>query len=127
MRSWLHVEDFCDAVDRIAHHTRPFSIFNIAGEHRTNLEVIEAIGRYLHVEARSHIEHTADRPSADRRYAPDPTLLTNELGWSRAKTFDDVIGEVVEWYRTHHAWWSPLRDRREFKDHYEKQSKAQWF
>ncbi len=127
VRSWLHVEDFCDAVDRIAHDDKPFSIFNITGEHRSNLEVIQAIAAHLGKDPKEYITHVNDRPSADMRYAPDSRKIEHDLGWKRMHDFDASIKEVIDWYQENESWWTSIRSRKEFLDHYERQSKAQWY
>lgn len=127
VRSWLHVDDFCDAVDRIAHDDKPFSIFNLTGEHRSNLEVIAAIAAHLDRDPQQYITHVSDRPSADMRYAPDSTKIERELGWKRTHNFDTALKEVIDWYQENEAWWTSIRSRKEFLDHYERQSKAQWY
>ena len=49
-----------------------------------------------------------DRPGHDRRYALDATKLKG-LGWSPAHTLADGLPATVEWFRTHRAWWEPLK------------------
>ena len=47
-----------------------------------------------------------DRPGHDRRYAIDAEKLRRELGWRPLHTdFEAGLRDVVEWYRTHQAWW----------------------
>lgn len=124
-RSWLHVADFCDAVDRIAHHDATFGIYNIAGEERTNLEIINLIAEALSKEP--VLEHVADRPAADTRYAPDPSKIMSELGWKRMRSLATEIPQIAAWYRENDAWWTSIKSKLEFTDHYEKQSKALWY
>ena len=33
------------------------------------------------------------------------------LGWEPARTLDDVLAEVVEWYRSRRDWWEPIKSR----------------
>jgi dTDP-glucose 4,6-dehydratase len=127
IRSWVHVEDFCDAVDRIAHHTQPFGVFNIAGEHYSNLQIVAAAAEYLKRNPAEHMVMVPDRPSADRRYAPNSFRLERELGWKRTRSLKEALPEIIEWYRTNEAWWQAIKARKEFLDHYEKQSKALWY
>ncbi|MBU1292532.1 dTDP-glucose 4,6-dehydratase [Patescibacteria group bacterium] len=127
IRSWLHVEDFCDAVDRIAHSNFDFSIYNLTGEHRSNLQVIEQIANCLDKNHLDYIEHVHDRPSADLRYAPDASKIKKELGWEATHEFSDSLGAVVDWYKNNEKWWKDIRSKGEFLDHYEKQSKARWY
>lgn len=125
VRSWLHVSDFVDGVDRIAHQERVGGIYNMAGESLTNLEIIAAIGNILGVEP--ELTFVGDRPSADHRYAPHAGKIERELGWKRKRSIAEALIEVIEWYRMNESWWRSIKARKEYLDHYEKQSKAQWY
>ena len=37
----------------------------------------------------------------------------------RSRPFREGLRQTVEWYRTHEAWWRPLKEQSpEFRDHY---------
>ena len=127
VRSWLHVQDFCDAIDLIAHHGVVPNVYNVAGEERTNLQILEIIAKHLKKKLDGHKEHILDRPGADARYAPDATKLREELRWAPKRSVDKHLKDVVDWYLKNEAWWKKIRAKKEFKDHYEKQSKGQWY
>lgn len=128
VRSWLHVDDFTRAVDLIAHDTRQFSIYNLAGEARTNLEIIREIARILGItDIDSRLEFVGDRPSADLRYAPNPARIKAELGWVPERTLAEALPDVVAWYKANEEWWRKIKTRKEFLEHYEKQAKAKWY
>lgn len=125
-RSWLHVEDFCRAIDIILHQAPAGSIYNVAGEEKTNLEVLRELGKHLKQNIEERKVHIDDRPGADFRYATDSAKLERELGWRRTRRFEESIGEVVNWYLTNQDWWRKIRQRKGFQEHYERQSKGQW-
>lgn len=127
VRSWLHVDDFCNAVDLMAHDTKRFSIYNLAGEARTNLEIIGHIAQILGKDHVPHLAFVPDRPCADLRYAPNSSLIEEELGWKRERSLDEALEKVVSWYLANEEWWRSIKSRKEFLDHYEKQSKASWY
>ena len=92
VRDWLYVDDHCTALHTVINRGRPGEVYNIsAREERTNLDVALAIcalldrefprrrGRYADL-----IEHVADRPGHDRRYALDSSKV-GELGWHAQK------------------------------------------
>ena len=57
-----------------------------------------------------------DRPGHDRRYAIDAGKLRRELGWQPLHTdFEAGLRDVVEWYRTHEAWWRDAKAGAEAK------------
>jgi dTDP-glucose 4,6-dehydratase len=65
------------------------------------------------------VRHVEDRPGHDRRYSVDSTKLMG-LGWKPRRSFDEGIGETVEWYREHRAWWEPIKSG-EYRAYYEQQ------
>ncbi len=125
-RSWLHVEDFCHAADLIAHRGAERHIYNISGDSRTNMQVMQMVADILGKDLAAHKEYTNDRPNADVRYAPDSFKLQKELGWSRKHAIESSIGNVVKWYAENQPWWRKIKATKAFQDYYERQSKAQW-
>ncbi len=127
VRSWLHVQDFCEAIDCIAHRAPVHEVYNVAGEERTNLELLALIAAKLKQDLAQSKVHINDRPGADPRYAPDGSKLRDILGWAPARRLATHLPEVVDWYLEHRDWWSAIRQKREFQDHYERQSKGMWY
>lgn len=125
-RSWLHVEDFCSAIDLVMHKGRNGDIYNVSGEEKNNLEVLELLTKHLGKDFHSYKECISDRPGADQRYAPDSAKLQQELGWKPKYVFEESIGGVVKWYLDNKDWWRKIRLKKGFSDHYERQSKGQW-
>lgn len=125
-RSWIHVEDFCRAVDIIAHQAPDYEIYNVSGKEKTTFEVIELLARHLGVDLNQHKEHINDRPGADMRYAPDSTKLRRDLGWAPRYDIESHLGEVVHWYVHNQEWWRKIKTRAEYLEHYEKQATGKW-
>lgn len=126
VRNWLHVNDFCRAIDAITHSNTRHRIYNVAGEEKTNQAVLEAITRILGKNLYDNCSHVSDRPGADLRYAPDDSRLQKEFGWRRIHNFEEEIGRVVQWYLDEDQWWRSIRLKKGFIEHYERQSKGQW-
>jgi dTDP-glucose 4,6-dehydratase len=126
IRSWLHVQDFCRAIDLIIQQASNHSVYNVAGEELSNLAVIAALAKHLQKNPEEHRHHVNDRPGADNRYAPDSSKLQKELGWSRIHSFQNAIEEVVNWYVANESWWKNIRLKPGFLDHYERQSNGRW-
>ncbi len=126
-RSWIHVDDFCSAIDLIVHRAPDYGIYNVSGEEKTNLEILEIIARRLKKSLEDHKEHTKDRPGADLRYAPDSSKLKSELGWLPKHDIENSIGEVVKWYFDKQEWWRKIKSKKEYLDHYERQVKAEYY
>ena len=107
-RDWLFVEDHCSAIDLLVDAGEPGEIYNIgANAQLSNLDVthriLELLGR-----DESWVEHVADRPGHDFRYAVDSTKL-RRLGWSPTHPFDVHLEETVRWYQARQDWWRPIK------------------
>lgn len=108
IRDWLYVEDHCSAIDLIIRKGRVGETYNVGGHNeRTNMEVVKTILHELN-KPESLINHVTDRPGHDRRYAIDPSKITNELGWSPATCFDSGICKTVKWYLDNRKWWENI-------------------
>jgi len=126
-RSWLHVKDFCSAIDLIAHKAPDYSIYNVSGSEKTNLQVLEAIASCLRKNLDQYKEHVSDRPGADLRYSPNSSKIKNDLGWKADYLFEDSIGQLVSWYVDNQFWWEGIKATNDFQNHYSKQSKAKYY
>ncbi len=126
LRQWIHVEDFTDAIDLISIKGEDGDIYNIAGEHETNIGALTMIAAHLKKNLDDFKYFTPDRPGADYRYAIDSSKLERKLGWKRKHTFKESLPKMIEWYIKNEGWWKKLREKKEFQNHYEKQSQAKW-
>jgi dTDP-glucose 4,6-dehydratase len=119
-RDWLHVDDHCDAlIMLLAHPGIEGETFNIGAQHELDVltitrTILELLGKPQNV-----IRHVDDRPGHDRRYAVDSSRLTHATGWRPNVPFAAGIRQTVEWYRTHEAWWRPIKEG-EFRQYYER-------
>jgi dTDP-glucose 4,6-dehydratase len=109
VRDWLHVSDHCKAIDLVLHKGESGEVYNIGGHNeKTNNEIVNLIVDKLNV-SKSLITYVDDRLGHDRRYAIDPTKITNELGWKPDYTFDTGIEETIEWYLKNQDWWKKIK------------------
>jgi dTDP-glucose 4,6-dehydratase len=111
VRDWLHVADHCEALRTILARAAPGATYNIGGEcERTNLDVVRSICALLdemNPDGAPHarlIEHVADRPGHDRRYAIDGSAIAREIGWRPRESFAHGLRSTIEWYTTHRDW-----------------------
>ena len=99
IRDWLFAADHCLALDLLLRSGTPGSIYNIgSGERKTNLEMA---GRILDLAERKagkrgRIEHIADRPGHDRRYAVDSSRI-RRLGWAPETPLDKGLALTCDW------------------------------
>lgn len=116
VRDWLYVDDHCEALGRVLADGRPGETYHVGGNcERDNLTVVRGIcalldklrpwpGRTKYAEL---IEHVADRPGHDARYALDSGKIRRELGWRPEIRFEDGLADTVEWTLAHPDWWEP--------------------
>jgi len=111
IRDWLYVEDHARAVLHVLERGIAGSVYNVsAAAPRTNLELTRVLVEKCGRAEETHVEHVADRPGHDRRYAVNSERLRS-LGWSPRVPFDEGIARTVEWYTTNESWWRPLKEQ----------------
>jgi dTDP-glucose 4,6-dehydratase len=119
VRDWLYVRDHCAALDLVLHKGAEGEVYNVGtGAELENIALTRRILALLGKPERL-IQAVTDRPGHDRRYAVDTTRL-RALGWQPVHSFEDALAATVAWYRTHEAWWRPLKSG-EFKAYYDRQ------
>lgn len=119
VRDWLFVGDHCSAIRTVLAKGRVGETYNVGGNaEKQNLEVVHTICALLDArvprddgQPRSgQITFVADRPGHDRRYAIDASKLRDELGWEPMYTFEQGIGETVDWYLSNQDWVARVLD-----------------
>ena len=107
-RDWLYVTDHAGAVEHALHHGTTGETYNVPGEAELpNREVVAELLARLG-KPWSLVRSVADRPGHDRRYAMDGSKL-RALGWQNAVSFQQGIGETVDWFRANEGWWRAIR------------------
>jgi dTDP-glucose 4,6-dehydratase len=131
-RDWLYVEDHCRGIERVLQRGQVGECYNIGGgAELPNLTVIETLCRTLDEAfacqpelaerfpvapaasgrpSASLMEHVADRPGHDRRYAIDETRAREELDYAPSRGFEQGFGETVAWYLANEPWWRAVMD-----------------
>jgi dTDP-glucose 4,6-dehydratase len=66
------------------------------------------------------IQHVADRPGHDRRYALDVSKL-QALGWESRYSCEEAVEATVRWYAENEWWWRPIKSGAYYKDYYAQQ------
>lgn len=116
IRDWLHVKDHAEALLLVLQKGVIGKSYNIGGENeRSNLELVQTLCEILdRIHPRSAgsyadlISFVEDRPGHDERYAIDPSLIRDELGWQPSRTVEKGLEETVRWYIDNKQWWEPL-------------------
>lgn len=119
IRDWLHVKDHCSGIDTVLHKGKIGEVYNIGGNNeKANIEIVKLIIEKLE-KSESLIKYVEDRLGHDRRYAIDNTKITTELGWSPSYTFEQGMGETIDWYLDNQEWMSNVISK-DYLDYYDK-------
>lgn len=104
-RMWLHVEDFCAAIEMIIETIPVCGLYNIGGkDEHENISVAKQICDILDKPFSGvHIPDESIRPGHDRRYGIEIERIVR-LGWRPKHRFVDSLPEVVKWY-AENQWW----------------------
>jgi dTDP-glucose 4,6-dehydratase len=120
VRDWIHVEDHCRAIWRVATKGRSGEVYNIGSSNEwANIDIARKLLEILD-KPESLIKLVKDRPGHDRRYAIDSSKAWRELGWKPMRRFDEGIVETVWWYVENRAWWENIKSG-EYRLYYERQ------
>ena len=120
VRDWLYVLDHARAIELVLRKGAEGDIYNIGGTYScANKELVERV-RSLMGKPKDLIRPVADRLGHDRRYALDCGKLL-KLGFKHAYPFEEALRATIDWYRTHEAWWRPLKKEGGYKTYYRKQ------
>ena len=110
VRDWIHVEDHNRAAQLVLEVGEVGEVYNLGAHNEITNRVITE--RLLELTGRddSYIRWVPDRLGHDRRYSVDIHKIS-ALGWKVERDFDQGLEHTVEWYRTHEAWWRPLKEQ----------------
>jgi dTDP-glucose 4,6-dehydratase len=103
MREWLHVHDCAEAIDLVLQKGKSGEAYNI-GSHfeSTNLEtatqILQLLGKPCGL-----IQFVQDRSAHDFRYCVDSCKI-RKLGWSPQFSFEQGIGQTIDWHVRHLKW-----------------------
>lgn len=117
IRDWIYVEDHCSAINLVLKSGTVGEIYNIGGHNeRTNMQIVENIINYLSENVDKDITeklitYVEDRKGHDKRYAIDPTKITNELGWFPETRFEVGIQKTIKWYLDNKAWMDNINTK----------------
>lgn len=132
VRDWLYVEDHCKAIDLVVNKGRCGEVYNVGGHNeKKNIDIVKLTISTIHdmmsekPELRkilkkkelnengeisidwindSLISYVKDRLGHDKRYAIDPTKISEELRWTPETKFEDGIVKTIEWYLNNQEW-----------------------
>jgi len=128
VRDWLFVKDHATAIDAVFHKGTLGDTYNIGGVNEwQNLKLIELLCDTVDAKtgqpqgtSRQLITFVTDRAGHDMRYAIDSSKIMNELGWKPSVTFEQGLGQTVDWYLANQEWLDNVTSGA-YQDYNEKQ------
>lgn len=109
-REWIHVSDFCNALELIFRNGRMNTTYNIGSEKRTtNLYLINKIKdifeKNFNMDIRYKlIKHVADRPGHDHSYKINSNKIRRELNWEEKIDLDFGLKQTISWFINNKSW-----------------------
>ncbi len=108
VRDWIYVLDHNYAIETVLEKGKVGEVYNIGAKNEmTNIEIVRLILKHLG-KGDEMIEYVKDRPGHDRRYAIDNHKIETELGWKPEFSFENAIGETIDWYLKNKDWWQRI-------------------
>ena len=96
VREWIHIDDHCDALEKIILDGESGEIYNIgSGERLSNLEVTKLLLDYFSFDE-NKIDFVEDRLGHDLRYALNWERVKKDFSWRPKRTLNISIEEIVE-------------------------------
>lgn len=111
-RDWLFVKDHAQAIDLVYHQGKNGETYNIGGFNEwKNIDLVKLLCKLMDERlgnkpgtSESLITYVKDRPGHDRRYAIDAGKINKELGWKPSVTFEEGLGQTIDWYLENKEW-----------------------
>ena len=119
VRDWLYVEDHVDALLCVLQNGEIGETYAIGGDAEfCNRDLVKKICTLLgEMRPRRNayedlIQHIADRPSHDTRYAIDASKIKSKLGWKPSLSLNAGLRKTVRWYLNNQDWIKNLDHRK---------------
>ena len=117
IREWIHVNDYCSALDKIMKKGKSGQSYNVGTGFRiANINLSKVI--YKEIKKlfptfkfnKKINKKIADRPGHDFRYAIDASKIIDELDWTPSETFSTGLEKTIKWYIKNERWLSKLNN-----------------
>lgn len=100
VRSFIHIDDVCDATLKIMLDGKAGEVFHISGPDVVSIrDLARKIAAIMNVDPDSAIVAVGERLGKDSHYLLDSSKLEHELHWKPRHTLDSGIREVISWIR----------------------------
>ncbi len=120
VRDWIHVLDHCKGIEAAMRNGKVGEVYNFGGRcEMQNIALTKLLLKLLG-KPESLITYVKDRPGHDLRYAIDCSKAERELGWAPQITFEQGLGDTIQWYQDHTDWVDRIKSG-EYMKYYEQQ------
>jgi dTDP-glucose 4,6-dehydratase len=127
-RDWLFVKDHATAIDLVFHKGKIFDTYTIGGFNEwQNIDLVKLLCKLMDEKlgnpsgtSEKLISFVKDRPGHDKRYAIDASKIKQELGWKPSVTFEEGLGQTIDWYLQNKEWLKHVTSG-EYQKYYEEQ------
>ena len=124
-RDWLYVKDHAAAIDLIFHKGQKGETYNIGGFNEwKNIDLVRLLCKLMDQKlgkpqgtSEDLITYVKDRAGHDFRYAIDASKINRELGWKPSVTFEEGLGQTIDWYLENQEWLRHVTSG-EYQDYY---------
>ncbi|MGE0763253.1 MAG: dTDP-glucose 4,6-dehydratase [Bdellovibrionales bacterium] len=108
-RDWLHVQDHCEALDRLLHMpTERIEGQAINLGTRRSLSILEIAHIVKEKMGTSNrVDFIGNRPGQVFRHTCDASKAHRLLDWQPKIRFEDGIDSTIKWYVENEHWWRP--------------------
>lgn len=101
-RSFIHIDDVCDATWRIAQHADPGQAFHISTRSVVSVRaVVEMLCERLSIAFDSAVDMADERLGKDTAYWLDSSRLRRQLGWTDQIGLGEGLARYTTWAREH--------------------------
>ncbi len=110
IRDWIHVDDHNRGVDLILKKGKLGETYCLGGNsERSNIDMTYDILKLMGY-GEEMIEHVADRPGHDLRYAIDYSKAKNDLGFEPETSLINGLSATIDWYKKNQPWWVKIKN-----------------
>lgn len=101
VRAFIFSTDIADGVVRLISSGVPGRTYHFSpDEFYTIRDVVTAVASHLKIDLDTFVEDAADRPSKDRAYLMDASLVKRELGWKAKIDLHAGIKKTADWVKS---------------------------
>ena len=111
IREWIHVSDYCSALEKIMKKGRIGQNYNVGtGLRIQNIDLSKKVHRKIkklfpNFRFNKKInKKIIDRPGHDFRYAINSKKIRTELNWTHKISFNKGIQDTINWYISNMRW-----------------------